>query len=74
MPTEKLVVEVTADQAMEELGVKSRQAVAYMIRTGKLPGARKLQPGKPGSPWLIPVTSVEALKKKKNKRAQAKAA
>lgn len=59
--------EITIDEAMPELGVTTRQAVAYMIRTGQLPGARKLNPSKRGSPWVIPVKAVQALKKQRAK-------
>lgn len=60
MPKTKKPAEITIDEAMPRLNVTTRQAVAYMIKTGKLPGARKLNPAKRGSPWVIPQESVEA--------------
>ena len=45
--------EITADQAKELLGVTTREAVVYMVKTGKLPGSHQLEPGKSNSPWLL---------------------
>lgn len=73
MPATKNIDEVTTSIAMESLGVASRQAVLYMIRTGKLPGARQLVPGK-RSDWLIPVSSIEAYNEKKAKEKKKRAA
>lgn len=74
MPTTTKPVEVTADEAMQALGVTTRQAVAYMIHTGKLPGAHRLQPGKRGSPWIIPVASIEAYVEQKAQEKKKRAA
>lgn len=60
------------------MGVTTREAVVWMCKNGKFPGARKLEPHKKTSPWLIPVADVEAyLAEKaqtKKKRAQAEVA
>lgn len=67
MPKTDTPRDLTVDQAREVLGVESRQGVQYLIDTGKLPGARKLDPDKATSPWLIPVAAVEALVEQRRK-------
>ena len=67
--------EITGDDAMELLGITTRQGVSYLIRAGKLPGAHKANPNRQTSVWLIPVASIEAYVAEKalaeQKRAQA---
>lgn len=78
MKTQAPRPDLTADQTKELLGVTTREAVVAMCNRGEFPGARKLEPDKRTSPWLIPVADVEAYAakrlRKKQKRAQAEMA
>jgi len=55
---------VTSEQAAKLLGVTPRH-VAWLVSTGKLPGATKVNPEGETSPYIIPLDEVKALIKKR---------
>jgi len=67
--------EITTDAAKDVLGITTREGVVQLITRKKLK-ARKLEPHKRNSPWLIKRGDLAALLKerKEKKRAQASSA
>ena len=65
---------VDASEAAERLGYTT-QGVVKMCQRGVFPGARKANPSKTTSAWLIPTAELEAhiegKAREKKKRAQA---
>ncbi len=55
---------LTSTQAAEQIG-KDVSWIAYLCRSGQLPGAFKANPEAKNSPWLIPVSGLEYYKAKK---------
>ncbi len=55
---------VSVEEAARRLG-QTERAVLFAINRGDLPGARKINPDKATSSWLIPVSSLKAYEKKR---------
>lgn len=50
---------LTVVQVAERLGC-SADKVYELLEAGRLPGARRLDPARPKSPWRIPASAVES--------------
>lgn len=55
---------LTLEEAAERLGV-TVDWINKLIQRGEFPGARKVDPGKRTSPWLIPADSFLAYEKRR---------
>lgn len=73
LPTHQDTDELSIEQLAEYMGIGVR-AVNGLVERKRFPNARKVNPKKQKSAWLIPFSDVKAYQEKKNARAKAKEA
>ena len=55
---------LTVEKTAERLGVTDR-TIRNMIVRGSLPGAYRIDPRMPKSPWRVPVSAIELVEKER---------